>query len=445
MKYTLHKVKKQWLTITLTAMAGVVLLVGGANTVSADDQSVTDQPTQTLEQVQDDEATVTSDQSGASESQLQQTGVPQADSATVSQEQQTAGQDTTEASQNLQASTTVTDVTKTSDQSVKQVEVTPVSQVSVQPATDGAVVESAPSQTAPTQEGQNDSEADLVQGVNNLDSQAIVTTALPQDINKVIDGHSSGISTLDAAALTLEFEKARLRGATDATILEEIQKDGRAVPNNLTYLSDFYDARTGTSGAAFRDKASQKVIVAYTGTNNDGNELQDALGADLIGIGLARGQHYQPAYDFYDKIARQYGAENIVVTGHSLGGNVAQRVALKKNVATTVVYNAAPLYIPSVASVGNKIYDSLRKVFDLPSNREEAKQTIADIKADMKTFTGQVTRITTQKDWLNNAMRLLGAVYLGTEYIIPNSGNHDLQAIANDSQQVASVKAQVSL
>ena len=81
----------------------------------------------------------------------------------------------------------------------------------------------------------------------------------------------------------------------------------------------------------------------------------------------------------------------------------------------------------------------------MPSNREEAKQTIADIKADMKTFTGQVTRITTQKDWLNNAMRLLGAVYLGTEYIIPNSGNHDLQAIANDSQQVASVKAQVSL
>ena len=62
MKYTLHKVKKQWLTITLTAMAGVVLLVGGANTVSADDQSVTDQSTQTLEQVQDDEATVTSDQ-----------------------------------------------------------------------------------------------------------------------------------------------------------------------------------------------------------------------------------------------------------------------------------------------------------------------------------------------------------------------------------------------
>ena len=80
-------------------MAGVVLLVGGANTVSADDQSVTDQPTQTLEQVQDDEAIVTSDQSGANESQLQQTGVPQADSATVSQEQQTAGQDTTEASQ----------------------------------------------------------------------------------------------------------------------------------------------------------------------------------------------------------------------------------------------------------------------------------------------------------------------------------------------------------
>ena len=102
--------------------------------------------------------------------------------------------------------------------------------------------------------------------------------------------------------------------------------------------------------------------------------------------------------------------------------------------ATTVVYNAAPLYIPALAYVGNKVYESLRKTFDLPSNKEEAKKTISDIKSDMKTFTGNVIRITTTKDWLNNSMRWLGAVYLGKEYVIPNSGNHDLQTIAGDAK-----------
>ncbi|EMC41579.1 hypothetical protein SMU98_09645 [Streptococcus mutans SM1] len=37
-------------------------------------------------------------------------------------------------------------------------------------------------------------------------------------------------------------------------------------------------------------------------------------------------------------------------------------------------------------------------------------------------------------------MRWLGAVYLGKEYVIPNSGNHDLKTIAEDAKQAASVK-----
>ncbi|MEX2784500.1 lipase [Streptococcus sp. H49] len=265
------------------------------------------------------------------------------------------------------------------------------------------------------------------------------------DIKEVLAEQPSSISTLDAAALTYAFEKARLKGATDDTILEEIQKNGQVIPPHLIYLSDFYDEKTGTSGTAFKDVFTDKVLIAYTGTNIDGNNLQDALGADLMGIGLARGQHYQPAYDFYDKIANQYGAEIIVITGHSLGGNIAQRVALKKNASETVVYNAAPLYIPAIAYLGNKIYDSLQKRFDLPSNKAEAKQTISDIKNELKTFTGKVIRITTQKDWLNNAMRPLGAVYLGKEYIIPNSGKHDLKSIANDAKQIASIKTWVSV
>ncbi|NLR27878.1 hypothetical protein GB978_06340 [Streptococcus mutans] len=67
------------------------------------------------------------------------------------------------------------------------------------------------------------------------------------------------------------------------------------------------------------------------------------------------------------------------------------------------------------------------------------------MKNDQRQFTGNVIRITTQKDWLNNTARNLGAVYLGKEHIISNSGGHDLQGIVNDMKQVANVKALVSI
>ncbi|MGT2894546.1 YqiA/YcfP family alpha/beta fold hydrolase [Streptococcus downei] len=445
MKNKLGKVKKRWLTFAVTAVTGLAFITVGADSVSADSQGQA-QDSQSVQVGNENQATSDGNQAKVSNQDGEIPISLEANNQSEGQSQPT--QSTSEASQDHHKSQVVETTNEvapvqtdsTSDSTSQATELP-----SVAPASDGAVI-----QQAPQNQG---SEEKPVAADANQEPATSVTTEAPTvtsntqraDINKIVDGSSSGISTLDAAALTLEFEKARIKGATDANILAKIQEAGRAVPNNLTYLSDFYDDNTGTSGTAFRDKASNKVIIAYTATNNDGNELQDALGSDLIGIGLARGQHYQPAYDFYDKIAGQYGAENIVITGHSLGGNVAQRVALRKNVATTVVYNAAPLYIPALAYVGNKVYESLRKTFDLPSNKEEAKKTISDIKSDMKTFTGNVIRITTTKDWLNNSMRWLGAVYLSKEYVIPNSGNHDLQTIAGDAKQVASVKSQVSI
>lgn len=438
--YKQRKVKKRWVTVAATTVAGLALMTIGVSSASADSASLDAQASQVLTVVQpsnDGNQVVTSGQGGA---QANSTEVAANQSKEVPQSPQT-DVPTNQGDNKEQATDTLSQDRQAQADSTKQA----AEPTSVAPASDGAVV-----QQAPTSQEQ---EEKTTAGGTEPRSTAVVATDAPNlasdgqraDINKILDGRSSDISSLDAAALTYEFEKARLKGATDANILAKIQEAGRVVPNNLTYLSDFYDDQTGTSGTAFRDKTSNMVIIAYTGTNNDGNELQDALGSDLMGIGLARGQHYQPAYDFYDKIADQYGAENIVLTGHSLGGNVAQRVALKKNVSATVVYNAAPLYIPALASVGNKIYESLRKNFDLPSNQAEAKKTIADIKSDMKTFTGNVIRITTTKDWLNNDMRWLGAVYLGKEYVIPNSGNHDLQTIAENANQVASVKQWISI
>ncbi|MGT2625130.1 hypothetical protein [Streptococcus thoraltensis] len=101
---------------------------------------------------------------------------------------------------------------------------------------------------------------------------------------------SSYISTLDASNLTYEFEKARINGANDKNAMEKAQEvGGKKIPSNLEYLDSTYDNKTGTSGTAFLDKNTGEVIIAYTGTNKDGNAVQDIIGADNGGIGMVFG------------------------------------------------------------------------------------------------------------------------------------------------------------
>ena len=232
----------------------------------------------------------------------------------------------------------------------------------------------------------------------------------------VLDGTNP---TLDASDLSYEFEKARIRGANDANVVKHYQdEEGKIKPLNFTYLSSFRDPETGTSGVAFKDETSGKTIIAYTGTNPNSDLVNDAIMADGFGIAFGMGHHYGPAYQFYEKVLKDEGLspEDVILTGHSLGGNVAQRVALKYNPPKTIVYNAAPLYIPA----GLSIFSA---------------KNIAAIESDKASFTGNITRITTQQDPLNNISDRVGGVYVGKEYVIPHSGGHmmeDLRAVAGD-------------
>lgn len=218
--------------------------------------------------------------------------------------------------------------------------------------------------------------------------------------------------------MSYEFEKARIKGATDRTVSKDyIDTEKKIMPLNFTYLSSFRDPVTGTSGVAFKDKPSGKTIIAFTGTNLDSDSINDAVMTDGLSIAFGTGHHYGPAYQFYEKVMKENGLnpEDVILTGHSLGGNIAQRVALKYNAPETIVYNAAPLYIPSLA-------------VPYASN-------IFEIKRDRSKFTGNITRITTKQDPLNNISDLVGGVYVGKEYVIPDSGGHmmeDLRAVAGD-------------
>lgn len=240
----------------------------------------------------------------------------------------------------------------------------------------------------------------------------------------VVKTTGSMISTLDASNLSYELERVRVKSPdlTEVSKVLAVAQQEKKIPNNLEYIDDFYDPSTGTSGTAFKDKNTGKVVVSYTGTNPSGDFGMD-ISTDVYSVGFGIGYHYDNAYTFYEKMAEKYGADNLILTGHSLGGNVAQRVALKYNARMTIVYNPAPLYVKSIAL----------------KDDERVVKNIQDIEKEMESFTGRVLRVNTEGDILQHSS-LAGGVYLGEKITLVNSGGHGLDEIVNDPAQVAELE-----
>ena len=82
------------------------------------------------------------------------------------------------------------------------------------------------------------------------------------------------------------------------------------------------DERTGFSGYACRKHRDGRVVVAFRGTD----EFKDWVKAD-IPQAVSLPEHYREGCGFAEDMKARYG--DIVVTGHSLGGGIAQYAALK--------------------------------------------------------------------------------------------------------------------
>lgn len=240
----------------------------------------------------------------------------------------------------------------------------------------------------------------------------------------IVKEKGSEIPSLDGSNLSYEFEKIRVKmpEIVDSEDLIYAVDDSKKIPNNLEYLDDFYDKRTGTSGTAFRDKNTGKIIVSYTGTNLDGNKWTDIY-ADASGIFLGTGIHYPPAFKFYEKLAEKYGAENLIPTGHSLGGNIAMRVALRYNSKMAIVYNPAPLYMKGVQMKFSPI----------------VSQNINQINEDIANYTGRIVRIAAENDPLTVISEEFNGVFVGDKFTLPISSEHGLDPIVENAEQVAKI------
>ena len=225
--------------------------------------------------------------------------------------------------------------------------------------------------------------------------------------------------TAYVAALAYQFEAADKEGKkTNDSKIAYVTNRGETIPSNLEFLESDRDASTGTAASAFKDKDTGEVIIAYTGTNLEVDPGKDVT-TDLLSIGAGKGYHYEEAYNFYDKIAAKYGSENITLATSGVGTG-----------AGVVTGPIGPM-VGDLASSGVLLYSLI--------NSGQIAENVDSINRDKENFTGNVTRITTEGDPLNNVTRNTGGVYIGDEYILDNSGGHRITDILKSDDQLSQI------
>ena len=203
-----------------------------------------------------------------------------------------------------------------------------------------------------------------------------------------------------------------------------LQKTVGSFPGELEYVASFYDEKTGSSGTLFENTVEENYILAYTGTNFYFDRQKDMY-ADVVGICLGQGEHLTSCYRFYTRMKKKYG-DNIILTGHSLGGSIAQRVAIEYDVRESVVFNAAPIYlIGGIDIFMDKKTDGELYVTRMKKYLRNVKKT-AIKKA---TFTGCVKRVVSEYDIFTRISELLSiGYYVGDEIIVKEAGMHGIKS-----------------
>ena len=203
-----------------------------------------------------------------------------------------------------------------------------------------------------------------------------------------------------------------------------LQKTVGSFPGELEYVASFYDEKTGSSGTLFENTVEENYILAYTGTNFYFDRQKDMY-ADVVGICLGQGEHLTSCYRFYTRMKKKYG-DNIILTGHSLGGSIAQRGEIEDDVNESVVFNAAPIYlIGGIDIFMDKKTDGELYVTRMKKYLRNVKKT-AIKKA---TFTGCVKRVVSEYDIFTRISELLSiGYYVGDEIIVKEAGMHGIKS-----------------
>ena len=210
-----------------------------------------------------------------------------------------------------------------------------------------------------------------------------------------------------------------------------LQKTVGSYPKELNYVTSFYDKKTGSSGALFENSAEGNYILSYTGTNFYFDRQKDMY-ADVVGICLGQAEHMTSCYKFYTRMKKKYG-NDIILTGHSLGGSIAQRVAIEYDVQQSIVFNAAPIYlIGGIDIFMDKVKDGELYAARMKKYLRNVKKTA--IKKAI--FTGDVKRVVSEYDIFTRISELLSiGYYIGDEIIVKEAGMHGIKSFLDIYQK----------
>lgn len=119
---------------------------------------------------------------------------------------------------------------------------------------------------------------------------------------------------------------------------------GYSIPENIDLIGANYDSSSGTTVIVCRNTLTGEVLASCTGTNGGAGwketikDVANWLDIAMFGID-PYGQEANSIINFFEKL----GVYPDRISGHSLGGCIAQLVGMRLNI-DIVTFNSAPLY-----------------------------------------------------------------------------------------------------
>lgn len=133
--------------------------------------------------------------------------------------------------------------------------------------------------------------------------------------------------------------------------------------------------KTGFYSIAFckknHDSSIERIVISFRGSQLFPlkDAYKDFIETDLL-IGLGKKpEQFEQGFEFFQSISNKYKKEIIHLTGHSLGGGIAQYVCVKssligdfKIIPNTVTFNAIGILVDSIVNIWDFFnYDDIKK------------------------------------------------------------------------------------
>ncbi len=203
------------------------------------------------------------------------------------------------------------------------------------------------------------------------------------------------------------------------------------IPNGFEFIGANYNDTTGTTVILCRDTNTGEILASCAGTSSYPGETSKDVNNwfDIMSYGISPyGEEVDSIVNFF----KQMGAYPSRISGHSLGGCIAQLVGLRLDIDIEV-YNSAPLYLDStnvITFIRDNLYRaSLKDVSaeervaieeDLKRGMEENKANIDKL---MATYTGKCNNFANGKDILTNLANQWGGHYVSDVQFITSDGD----------------------